>query len=322
MKQSSYLHDVVTQYNMTAKEDRQTMMFSATFSEECQHLAREFLFDHIFISIGNVGSASSTVYQVFEKVDIDQKIDFAIDWVYKFLKKRNEGERLLIFSNSKEQAKGLDERMYQASIDCAALHGDLSQPDREKNLQKFRDGKLDVLIATDVASRGLDIPGVSQVLNYDVPWSKDIYVQRIGRTGRIGRRGIATTFFSFDSRGQWKDDRADQLETIKALPKIYEESGNTDCPTWLKEKADELAKCREGWGSNNDSSSRWGATDARGSAGWWSSSNENPKLSHWMDKPPQVPPQYSADNGGTPTQMAEGEAACSWAQPQDSASAW
>merc|ERR1719356_933829 len=135
-----------------------------------------------------------------------------------FMQKREQGERLLVFTNSKAQAKGLDEKLYELSVDTGALHGDLTQKEREDNLAKFRSGQIDVMIATDVASRGLDISGVSQVLNYDLPHSIDIYVQRIGRTGRIGRRGIATTFIPTDKQGNIQLKNAEQTAALKAIP--------------------------------------------------------------------------------------------------------
>merc|ERR1711933_327486 len=102
-------------------------------------------------------------------------------------------------------AKGLDVKLHEKNFDTGALHGDLQQHEREENLRKFRAGEIDIMVATDVASRGLDISGVSHVINYDLPFEVDVYVQRIGRTGRMGHRGLATTFISVDGEGNFRD---------------------------------------------------------------------------------------------------------------------
>merc|ERR1712061_368207 len=144
---------------------------------------------------------------------------------------RDKGERLLVFTNSKSQAKGLDEKLYEANIDTGALHGDLNQYEREANLEKFRKGEIDVMVATDVASRGLDISGVSHVINYDLPFDSTVYIQRIGRTGRIGHKGNSTTFIAVGKDGRWYD----RPEVLLALPGVMSE-----VPDFLQNKIREL----------------------------------------------------------------------------------
>jgi ATP-dependent RNA helicase DDX3X len=102
--------------------------------------------------------------------------------------------------NAKDTAKWLDEQLFEKKIDTGALHGNLTQQERESNLKRFRSGEIDVMIATDVASRGLDIPNVNHVINFDLPSSIDDYVHRIGRTGRAGNTGIATSFVNDNCR--------------------------------------------------------------------------------------------------------------------------
>jgi len=235
MNMEQFIRQVVEKYSMPPKEERQTLMFSATFPEDCQKLASEYLYEHVFIGVGVVGGAVNTIVQELIKVAPEEKFDRLIEFLDEWLNSREASERMLVFTNSKVQAKGLDEKLYERNIDTGALHGDLTQPEREVNLNRFRCGDIDVLVATDLASRGLDICGVSQVLNYDLPWSPDVYVQRIGRTGRIGHRGKATSFVAVSKEdGSFLDDDS----VLKVLPGIMQDDQtgcNNEVPQWLLE---------------------------------------------------------------------------------------
>merc|ERR1719215_2250156 len=114
------------------------MMFSATFPEECQKMATDYLYEYIFVGVGVVGGASCCVQQRLIQVPPDEKFDKLVRFIDDFLDTRNEGERLLVFTNSKLQAKGLDEKLWDKKVDTGALHGDLRQDERETNLAKFR----------------------------------------------------------------------------------------------------------------------------------------------------------------------------------------
>ena len=105
-----------------------------------------------------------------------------------------EGDQMLIFTNTKRMVDMLDERLERQGVDSAALHGDMAQNKRERILDAFRDGKKSILVATDVAARGLDVDGITHVVNYDLPDETESYVHRIGRTGRMGRSGQAWSF--------------------------------------------------------------------------------------------------------------------------------
>mmetsp|Transcript_10689 Transcript_10689/g.23571 ORF Transcript_10689/g.23571 Transcript_10689/m.23571 type:complete len:853 (-) Transcript_10689:263-2821(-) len=270
----AFIRKIIDDFGMPTKEHRQTLMFSATFPDDCQKLAMDYLFEYIWLGVGHVGGATSTVAQQFVEVDATRKMEHLIAFINNFLDTRIAEERLLIFTNSKVQAKGLDDKLFnEENVDSGALHGDLTQAQREENLRKFRVGEIDVMIATDLASRGLDITGVSQVLNYDVPFESDVYVQRIGRTGRIGRRGIATTFIETDSEGNWSH-HGKQMDTLKALPKLLEDIKH-EVPEWLAEKVAKLSEQTWGgaktWGDNaaagGDAGNGWGAW------GKWDSNN-------------------------------------------------
>merc|ERR1740121_658044 len=162
-----------------------------------QDLARDFLQrNYLWISIGHVGVASSNVEQHFrDAAYLDEGDKFAI--LVQVIKdvKPSEGElaRTMIFTNEKARIESLAERLRTVGIESAQFHGDLTQAEREKALFLFKDRRINVLIGTDVASRGLDVPGVEHVVNYDMPLTSDDYVHRVGRTGRIGHRGVATS---------------------------------------------------------------------------------------------------------------------------------
>ncbi|CAK8996849.1 unnamed protein product [Durusdinium trenchii] len=135
----------------------------------------------------------------------------------------------------------------------AAIHGDLDQSKREESLTKFREGNAQVLIATDLASRGLDISGVSFVINYDAPKEIATYVHRIGRTGRIGHRGTAMTFVTME--GCWCHDTD---EFLRELPAMMEKAPNTEIPPWLAELSEQ--KNNDTWYSKKND---WQTTDVR-----------------------------------------------------------
>merc|ERR1719482_1666674 len=131
-----------------------------------------------------------------------EKFAKLIEVLDEFHASKQDGERCVVFVNAKATAKWLDEQLYEKHFDTGALHGDLTQEERERNLGRFRNGEIDVMVATDVAARGLDIEKVSMVVNYDMPDNVDTYVHRIGRSGRIGNRGQAITFIATDENGQ------------------------------------------------------------------------------------------------------------------------
>jgi ATP-dependent RNA helicase DDX3X len=226
-----FIREIVEKFDMPSKDDRQTMMFSATFPAEIQTLAAEYLYDHVWIGIGPVGGTSCTVSQDFRQVEPQMKLETLKDQLYDFLQAREEGQRVIVFTNSKNTSKKLDTTLWDSKIESGALHGDLTQAEREQSLNRFRKGDIDVLVCTDLASRGLDIGGVAHVINYDMPRDINVYVQRIGRTGRIGRRGFSTTYIAVKD-GHLLDDPT----VIKALADKMKEA-NCKVPAWLERHA-------------------------------------------------------------------------------------
>eukprot|EP00930_Biecheleria_cincta_P045341 TRINITY_DN3125_c0_g1_i2.p1 TRINITY_DN3125_c0_g1~~TRINITY_DN3125_c0_g1_i2.p1 ORF type:complete len:787 (+),score=162.99 TRINITY_DN3125_c0_g1_i2:42-2363(+) len=282
------IRSIVEEMAMPSKEDRQTMMFSATFPEEIQKLAQDYLFDHIFVAVGTIGSAASTVSQVVVPVEKDKKFEKLIELIDDWTVHRKPGQRMLVFTNSKAEAKGLDEKLWDKNIaNTGALHGDLAQAEREKNLTLFRMGKLDVIVATDVASRGLDIDGVSHVVNYDLPRERSVYVQRIGRTGRIGHRGTSITFIAVDQQNNIVEQHSDDV--LKDLPDIMRGAPNTEVPAWLQAKADQL---KEG---------KWGA-------GGYHSSDKSDARTGWADWN-QAQASYDQQQGASASWNAEDSSA-------------
>ncbi|KAJ1749918.1 ATP-dependent RNA helicase ded1 [Coemansia sp. RSA 1821] len=183
---------IVEQEDMPGVEGRQTLMFSATFPREIQYLARDFLKDYIFLSVGRVGSTSENITQQIEFVDDYDKLSMLLDMI-----KVTKPEGLsLVFVETKRMADRLCDNLLDNGIDASAIHGDRTQRERERALELFRTGRTPVLVATAVAARGLDIPNVSHVINFDLPTEIDEYVHRVGRTGRAGNTGLATSFFN------------------------------------------------------------------------------------------------------------------------------
>ncbi|MFP4520652.1 MAG: DEAD/DEAH box helicase [Fibrobacterota bacterium] len=175
--------------NLPAK--RQTLMFSATFSKEITKLAETFLKNPVSISVSPPNTTVESVKQSAYKVNKNRKSDLLIQLI-----KDNNWERALVFSRTKRSADKLARKLKQASIPSDAIHGDKSQSARTKTLLNFKRGRMRVLVATDVASRGIDIAELPQVVNYDMPHVPEDYVHRIGRTGRAGAEGEAVSFVS------------------------------------------------------------------------------------------------------------------------------
>uniref|UniRef100_A0A3Q3WBC0 RNA helicase n=1 Tax=Mola mola TaxID=94237 RepID=A0A3Q3WBC0_MOLML len=207
---------------MPSKENRQTLMFSATFPEDIQRLAADFLgTDYLFLVVGVVGGACSDVEQTFVQVNRFSKREQLLD-----LLKTTGTERTLVFVETKRQADFIATYLCQEKVPTTSIHGDREQRERERALADFRSGTCSVLVATSVAARGLDIPDVQHVVNFDLPTNIDEYVHRIGRTGRCGNIGRAVSFYDLDTDGQL----ARSLVTI--LCKAQQE-----VPSWLEEAA-------------------------------------------------------------------------------------
>ncbi|CDR98025.1 DEAD/DEAH box helicase, putative [Babesia bigemina] len=196
---------------------RQTVMFSATFPKEIQQLARDFLHDYLYLAVGRVGSTNEFIRQRLLYADEEQKNRYLIK-----LLRENANGLVLIFVETKRRADTIEAFLLRENFMAVNIHGDRSQQDREEALRLFKTGERPILVATDVAARGLDINNITHVINCDLPSNIDDYVHRIGRTGRAGNVGIATSLVNETNRGILRD-----------LLALLEES-NQEVPQWFQ----------------------------------------------------------------------------------------
>ncbi|MDW5562708.1 MAG: DEAD/DEAH box helicase [Methanomassiliicoccus sp.] len=191
MLDMGFIEDITYIISRVPKE-RQTMLFSATIPGEIRKLAEEQMKSPQVVSVSEDELVLPNTKQMYFAVGRKNKI-----WALcRVLDK--EKPKAIVFAQTKHMVDIIEKRLTSYGYPAAAIHGDLTQARREKVLSDFRNGKIKVLIATDVAARGLDIEGVNYVINYDIPESPDTYVHRIGRTGRAGKEGKAITFVSSD----------------------------------------------------------------------------------------------------------------------------
>uniref|UniRef100_A0A8C2D836 RNA helicase n=1 Tax=Cyprinus carpio TaxID=7962 RepID=A0A8C2D836_CYPCA len=238
---------IVEQDTMPPKGLRRTMMFSATFPKEIQILARDFLEEYIFLAVGRVGSTSENITQKVVWVEENDKRSFLLD----LLNATGKESLTLVFVETKKGADALEDFLYREGYSCTSIHGDRSQRDREEALHQFRSGRCPILVATAVAARGLDISNVKHVINFDLPSDIEEYVHRIGRTGRVGNLGLATSFFN-DKNSNITKDLLDILVEAKQ-----------EVPSWLESLAYEHQHKSSSRGRSKRFSGGFGARDYR-----------------------------------------------------------
>ncbi len=174
---------------------RQTLLFSATMPPEIAALGAQLLHDPLHVAVAPTGTTAGRIDQRVIFVDVQQKRPVLIELI-----KRGRMSRTLVFTRTRQGADAVVAGLDQVGIRASAIHGDKSQPQRDRTLASFRNGAFSVLVATDVAARGLDIDGLSHVVNFDVPDVPETYVHRIGRTARAGARGIAISLCAASER--------------------------------------------------------------------------------------------------------------------------
>uniref|UniRef100_A0A8C4H6T9 RNA helicase n=1 Tax=Dicentrarchus labrax TaxID=13489 RepID=A0A8C4H6T9_DICLA len=250
---------IVEQDTMPPKGIRQTMMFSATFPKEIQILARDFLEDYIFLAVGRVGSTSENITQKVVWVEDTDKRSFLLD----LLNATGKDSLTLVFVETKKGADALEDFLYHEGYACTSIHGDRSQRDREEALHQFRSGRCPILVATAVAARGLDISNVKHVINFDLPSDIEEYVHRIGRTGRVGNLGLATSFFNDKNSNITKD-------LLDILVEAHQE-----VPSWLESLAYEHQHKSSSRGRSKRFSGGFGARDYRQTSGGSGSFSSN-----------------------------------------------
>ena len=179
----------------TIPPTRQTLFFSATMPKEIAVLAKQMLRDPVQVAVNPVATTAERVDQRVMFVETSRKRQVLAD-----LLRNNAMTRTLVFTRTKHGADRVTQHLEAAGQPTAAIHGDKSQPQRERALQAFKDGRVRVLVATDIAARGIDVDGVSHVINFDLPNVPEAYVHRIGRTARAGQTGIAISFCDSSER--------------------------------------------------------------------------------------------------------------------------
>lgn len=192
MLDMGFIHDIRKILGILPKE-RQTLLFSATFSSEIKRLAEDLLNDPKMIQVAALNSTADSVSQLIYPVDSKRKRE-----LLSFLITSNEWRQVLVFSRTKHGANRLSAQLTEDGIPAAAIHGNKSQGARTKALDDFKKGKVRVLVATDIAARGLDIDQLPHVVNFDLPNVPEDYVHRIGRTGRAGNSGEAISLVCID----------------------------------------------------------------------------------------------------------------------------
>jgi len=175
------------------RPDRQTLMWTATWPKEVRAIAADFTHDPIQVNIGSVNlSSNEAVMQVVKIVQSFEKQKR----LYDELDRYNDGSRVLIFCGTKKMCDDLTRNLRQDGYPARSIHGDKSQQERDWVLAEFKNGASPIMVATDVASRGIDVKDIKLVVNYDFPSQIEDYVHRVGRTGRAGAKGKAVTFFT------------------------------------------------------------------------------------------------------------------------------
>ncbi len=179
------------------KSERQTLLFSATFTEDVMNLAKQWTTNPAIVEIEPENVASETVEQHVYAVAGSDKYKLLYNLVTE-----NKWERVIVFANRKDEVRRIEERLVRDGVNAAQLSGDVPQHKRIRTLENFREGRITVLVATDVAGRGIHIDGISHVINFTLPEDPDDYVHRIGRTGRAGTSGVSISFAGEDDSYQ------------------------------------------------------------------------------------------------------------------------
>ncbi|MGD9634203.1 MAG: DEAD/DEAH box helicase [Pirellulales bacterium] len=212
--------------------ERQTLMFSATMPPEIKQLAHEWLTNPTYVEVAPVATPAELVEQSVHYVEPREKLNKLQEYI-----ETTACSRMIVFSRTKRGADRIVKQLSRSGIKSAALHSNKSQSVRQRTLAAFKGNRPPVLVATDIAARGLDVDAISHVVNYDLPDVPEVYVHRIGRTGRAGATGMATSFVGPEER--------DQLRQIERLMKRKLDVIG-DAPAWTQQGATPVADRREG----------------------------------------------------------------------------
>jgi ATP-dependent RNA helicase DDX41 len=210
---------------------RQTLLYSATFPAKFQAFAKETLVQPIVVNVGRAGAANLDVIQEVEYVKEEAKIVYLLHCLQKT------APPVIIFCERKGAADDIHEYLLLKGVDAVSIHGGKDQEERNEAIKLFKEGKKDVLIATDIAAKGLDFPSIQHVINFYMPEEIENYVHRIGRTGRCGKTGVATTFINkscsettlLDLKGILREARQRIPPVLQMLEDPREQNGGAGC---------------------------------------------------------------------------------------------
>jgi len=229
------IRDIVERTSLPPKGERQTLMFSATFPKEIRALASDYLQKYIFISVGKVGGTTELVSQRFIQVSQENRQQKLLELLQK------EKGTTLIFFETKRDVDHFHFTLSSAGHVVGSIHGDKTQDQRNLALHNFSTGKVQILLATNVAARGLDVRNIAHVINFDLPTDLDDYVHRIGRTGRAGKLGIATTLVQENV----------SYQTLQKLQTILTDS-KQEVPAWMKQLSQPGQQTQSAFGRSNN----------------------------------------------------------------------
>jgi ATP-dependent RNA helicase RhlE len=248
MLDMGFLPDIETLV-LRMPKDRQTLLFSATMPGPIQALTYRFMRNPVRVEIENARPPEMLHQQIYP-VPVHLKLPLVIE-----LLRLAAVESTLVFTRTKQDADVLGRKLREAELSVALMHGDFRQKDRIKALDQFRAGKVSILVATNIAARGLDIEGISHVVNYDVPDEAEVYVHRIGRTARVHTSGVAWTLVTPEDESLIAGIEYLLKEKIE---RVYLPGFNYDVPApdWAKLSAKSI---RRNAGRTQDSIARWKA---------------------------------------------------------------
>jgi superfamily II DNA/RNA helicase len=251
MLDMGFLPDISRILNLLPKE-RQSLMFSATFSEEIKKLAANFLKEPLLLEVAGRNQTAETITQKVIKVHESEKGDALLTILRTHGPDGGPMKQVLVFVNAKIECRRLARQLQKQGVNADAIHGDKTQDERMKALEGFKKGEIEVLVATDVAARGLDIVELPFVVNYDVPFNAEDYVHRIGRTGRAGASGVAIMLMTgADERG------------VAAIEKLTKQKFTQDAVD-IERRAREPRREGGERGERGERSERSGRRDERG----------------------------------------------------------
>lgn len=199
MLDMGFVHDIKRILPLLPKQ-RQTLFFSATMPDTIASLAKRMLDHPVKVEVAPESSVIDNIEQQLFFVEKPDKMQVLVDVL-----REDDKSSTLVFSRTKRGADRIAKRLKQKGIFCEAIHGDKAQNARQRALSNFKSGKSNVIVATDIAARGIDINSLAKVINYDLPDAAETYVHRIGRTGRAGKKGLALSLCSSDERKMLRD---------------------------------------------------------------------------------------------------------------------